>query len=367
MLQSVPTASHPIDRPLAATLAAGRVPGLAAAVVADGTVVATGAAGVADVRTAAPVTTDTAFLWFSMTKIATATATMRLVEQGRLSLDDEVAALVPGVLPHVDGTTVRVRHLLQHSSGIPNPPPIRWVRPADAPAPDPDEFLRQRFRRVRKLRFEPGTRAAYTNLGYLLLGAVVEAAAARPFTDVVHDEVLAPLGMRATAFLLPPAPAATAIGHQRLVRGAAPLLELALPRGIVGARAGRWVTFRPFLVNGAAYGGLVGPVTDAARLLTMHARGGELDGVRVLSDDTVREMQVISVEGKPFDHGLGWFRPPADRASAHPFVEHYGGGGGYHNLLRLYPEAGMGVVVMGNSTAYDVDATVDAIAAPWLG
>jgi len=133
----------------------------------------------------------------------------------------------------------------------------------------------------------------------------------------------------------------------------------------VGARAGRWVTLRPFLVNGAAYGGFVGPVTDAARLLLLHARGGDLDGVRVLSEAATREMQVVSVEGKPFDHGLGWFRPPSERASRCPFVEHDGGGGGYHNLLRLYPEAG--VVVTGNSTAYDVDATVDALAAPWLG
>jgi CubicO group peptidase (beta-lactamase class C family) len=196
---------------------------------------------------------------------------------------------------------------------------------------------------------------------------VIEAAATRPFTDVVRSEVLDPLDMHDTAFVLPSPPRATATGHQRLPRGATPLLRAALPRGIVGERAGRWVTFQPFLVNGAAYGGLVGPVTDAARLVTAHARGGELDGVRLLGAATVREMQVITVEGKPFDHGLGWFRRPTDRASAHAFVEHYGGGGGYHNLLRVYPDAGVGVVVMGNSTAYDVDATVDALAAPWLG
>jgi CubicO group peptidase (beta-lactamase class C family) len=54
------------------------------------------------------------------------------------------------------------------------------------------------------------------------------------------------------------------------------------------------------------------------------------------------------VPGKPFDHGLGWFRRPADRDRHPSFVQHYGGGGGYHNLMRLYPEAGVGVVVMGN-------------------
>ena len=111
----------------------------------------------------------------------------------------------------------------------------------------------------------------------------------------------------------------------------------------------------------------MGPVTDAARVVLMHANGGELGGTRVLSTDAVREMQTISLTGKPFDHGLGWFRPPAARERRPMFVEHYGGGGGYHNLMRLYPEQGVGTVVMGNSTSYDVDAVTEALAAPWLG
>jgi CubicO group peptidase (beta-lactamase class C family) len=348
-------------------VATGRVPGLAAAVVAGGAVQEVDTSGLADVTTRAEVQPTTAFLWFSMTKIATATAAMRLVDGGRLSLDDDVAALVPGILPESAGARVRVRHLLEHSAGIPNPPPIRWVRPAAAPAPEPRQFLRRRFARVKRLRFEPGTRAAYTNLGYLLLGEVVATAAGRPFTEYVRDEVLAPLGMHATSFVLPSAgDAGAATGHQRLPRGLGPLLAVALPRGIVGGREGPWVTFRPFLVDGAPYGGLVGPVSDAARLVLAHANGGTLDGARVLSDDAVRAMQTIAVTGKPFDHGLGWFRPPKDRERAPSFVEHYGGGGGYHNLVRLYPDRKVGVVVMGNSTSYDVDVVVDALAALWL-
>jgi CubicO group peptidase (beta-lactamase class C family) len=95
--------SRSIETALAGTMATGRVPGLAAAVVADGVLQGTAVAGTADVRTSVPVSVDTAFLWFSMTKIATATATLRLVERGVLALDDEVAALVPGVLPPRDG------------------------------------------------------------------------------------------------------------------------------------------------------------------------------------------------------------------------------------------------------------------------
>jgi CubicO group peptidase (beta-lactamase class C family) len=355
------------DAPLGDAIARGRVPGIAAAVVANGAVAAAPAAGLADVVTGAAVDPDTAFLWFSMTKIVTATAAMRLVDDGRLSLTTLVDELVPGVLPSTAARSVVVRHLLQHSAGIPNPTPIRWVRPAAMPAPDPATFLQERFKRVKKLKFEPGSRGAYTNLGYLLLGEVIAAAAGRPFTEFVRDEVLSPLRMHATAFSMPGADDATsATGHQRLARGLGPALEAALPRGIVGPRAGKWLTFEPFLVNGAAYGGLVGTAGDAARVLLAHANGGELDGTRVLAEHAVNEMQQIWLTGRPFDHGLGWFRPPADRNRRPAFVEHYGGGGGYHNLMRLYPAEGVGVVVMGNSTSYAVDEVVDALAAPLL-
>jgi len=288
---------------------------------------------------------------------------MHLVESGRLTLDAEVEAIVPGVLPKA-AEPVRVRHLLQHSAGIPNPPPIRWVRPASRAAPDPDEFLRARFAHVRRLRFAPGSRSSYTNLGYLLLGAVIARASGRSFEECVQREVLEPLDMHATSFAV--AEVGMATGHQRLVRGAGPLLRLALPPGLVDGRAGRFVTFRSFLVDGAPYGGLVGPVTDAARLLRLHAGGGELDGTRILSEESARLMRTISSLGKPYDVGLGWFRPSSEAGRAPAFVEHYGGGGGYHNLMRLYPESGVGVVVMGNSTAYDVDAVVEGLAAPWL-
>jgi len=63
--------------------------------------------------------------------------------------------------------------------------------------------------------------------------------------------------------------------------------------------------FRPFLVNGAGYGGLVGDVTDAARLAALHLGDGSLDGQHVLSTAAAQQMRSITTEGKPFDLGLG--------------------------------------------------------------
>jgi CubicO group peptidase (beta-lactamase class C family) len=119
---------------------------------------------------------------------------------------------------------------------------------------------------------------------------------------------------------------------------------------------GRWLGFRRFLLDGAAYGGLVGTAEDAARFLRMHLRDGELDGTRVLSAEAAAAMRRINLPGRRFDLGLGWFIPAAQRDADPPFVEHLGGGTGFFNVLRLYPSLGLGAVVMGNATSYDVDA-----------
>ena len=114
------------------------------------------------------------------------------------------------------------------------------------------------------------------------------------------------------------------------------------------------MALRPFRVAGAGYGGLIGTATDVARLVRLHLADGVIDGARILAPETARTMRSIHAPGRPFDHGLGWFRGPADRFAHPAFVEHWGTGGGFWNAMRLYPDLGVGIVVMANSTrAYD--------------
>ena len=60
--------------------------------------------------------------------------------------------------------------------------------------------------------------------------------------------------------------------------------------------------------------------------------------------------------GRRYDLGIGWFVPADGRNADPPFVEHLGGGAGFFNVMRLYPTVGIGVLVMGNATKYDIDA-----------
>jgi CubicO group peptidase (beta-lactamase class C family) len=114
-----------------------------------------------------------------------------------------------------------------------------------------------------------------------------------------------------------------------------------------------------FLLDGAAYGGLVGTPEDGASFLRMHLRDGELNGARLISDEAATQMRTIDKQGRRFDLGLGWFRPRNDRTADPPFVEHLGGGAGFFNVMRLYPSVGVGALVMGNATRYDIDAIAE--------
>ncbi|HET6971589.1 MAG TPA: serine hydrolase domain-containing protein, partial [Phenylobacterium sp.] len=137
--------------------------------------------GLAHVERAEPVGPDHLFQIGSISKSLTALAVYRLMEAGKLRLEDDAAALLPGVpLPPAGG--IQVRHLLDHTSGLPD----------DAP-PFPrggDQRLWQGY--------TPGTRWSYSNLGYMLLAQIVARLAGKPFPDALAELVLRPLGMAAT-------------------------------------------------------------------------------------------------------------------------------------------------------------------------
>ena len=339
----------------AVVAAAGRVPGVAVAIVdADGVRSSVGV-GSADLASGRPASPEMVCPWFSMTKIVTATLTMRMAERGLLDLDAPVFPGVPQLArlrPRAWAERITPRHLLSHAAGIANPIPVSWIHRPGEPGPDPASFLDTLLAKHPKLRFEPGARSSYSNLGTLVLGEAVRAAGGAPYIELAEREVLVPLGMASTGF-----------AYSELMAGAGATgyhprrspMRLLLPRWVIGPPSGRWVSLRRFLLDGAAYGGLLGPVSDAARFLRLHLRDGELDGTRLLSETAARSMREISVPGRRYDLGLGWFRPADRRDADPPFVEHLGGGAGFYNVMRVYPTRGVGIVAMGNATSYAID------------
>jgi CubicO group peptidase (beta-lactamase class C family) len=338
------------------------VPGIAVVKVSGARIERSTSSGKADLASGRSTSTATAHLWFSMTKIVTATAVMQLAERGTLKLDDPVDRLVEGFpKPREGWPEVRVRHLLSHSSGLTNPIPVRWVHLAEQQGRDPREFAKDLLRRHGRLRFPAGSKAVYSNPGYIVLGELISTVSGQSYEDYVTNQILTPLSMSRTGFGYENLGADIATGYQRRLHPMTPLFRLLLPKGIVGRKQGRFLAFNRFLVDGPAYGGLVGSAMDAARFLAVHLNDGELDGGRrLLSSESVRAMQTIQASGRKLEAGFGWFRRGRESSRSKAHLEHLGGGGGFWNMMRIYPDRRVGVVAMGNATRYDHEAVARA-------
>jgi CubicO group peptidase (beta-lactamase class C family) len=342
---------------------AANIPGISIAVATPDRVLYAGAVGYADVAQRRHARPQDQYLWFSMTKIATATAAMKLHADRHLDLDAPLGTYLPGYRPHPRHGHPTTRQLLTHTAGLGNPLPVRWVRPENRAA-DPDLVARIVHKHGTPRR-RVGGRAAYSNVGYLLAGAVLQAATGHRVEECVQDLVLNPLHMTATGYSYGPA-APRAVGYVRMARGLRPALTWILPEGVVGTQVGAYTSLNPFLVNGAAYGGLVGTAADASRLAAAHAAAA-MDQHPVLGQADIEAMRTITAEGKRFHHGMGWFRKPADAQRSPAFVEHYGTGGGFWNAMRIYPDDRLAMVAMANTTAaWDVDRLFTQLKSlPW--
>jgi D-alanyl-D-alanine carboxypeptidase len=179
-----------------------------------------GAAGVADTATGQPMPADARMRLESVSKIWTAVLVLQLAEQGRLSLDDTVARWLPGLLPF--GDRITLRQLLTHTSGIfDNNDAVIHPDRVLARVKDP-VFLAELVRLAKRLQadpatrfpptvwirlaatqplyFPPGTGYHYSNVGFEVLGLVVERAAGQPLEDLYRQRIIAPLGLDHTAY-----------------------------------------------------------------------------------------------------------------------------------------------------------------------
>lgn len=349
---------------VASLMEKGRVPSLSIAVTRHDGLVYSSSFGCADLASHRLATTATQYLWFSISKVVTATAVLKLADEGLIDLSAPISEYIPSYVSKNGNNQPLVRQLLNHTAGVANPMPIRWVHPAEDSNFDSRGFLERLLHQYGKPKYPIGQMARYSNLGYLMLAEIVNLASNAKFEDYIRDQILRPIGMVKTDFVYGN-DSDQAVGYMRAPRLAAPAMKAFLPRGIVGERHGDFQSLQHFLVNGAGYGGLVGDVVEAARFAALHLSNGIWDGKQILSPTTARVMRQIQTPGKPFNFGLAWFRKSTENET--DFVEHYGGGVGFFNVMRLYPRLDQGIVCMANTTAtYDFDTLLKLLnKVPW--
>jgi CubicO group peptidase (beta-lactamase class C family) len=177
-----------IDSIAAEEMTKQRYPGLAIAVVQRGELVSAKGFGLANLEHSVPVTKSTIFQTASLGKQFTAVAIMLQVEDGVLALDDAITKFFPSAPKSWNAITVR--HLLTHTSGIPDYEDGKLDYRKDYT----EEELVQ-FAFGLPPEFPAGLRWSYSNTAYILLGAIVRKASGQFYGDVLRDRVFAPLGM----------------------------------------------------------------------------------------------------------------------------------------------------------------------------
>jgi len=204
---SVPELSS-FDYAMTSFLSAEGIPGGALAVANDGRLLLAHGYGYADLATKQAVTPNSLFRVASLSKLITAVAVLKLVEEGKLSLDDKAFTILSDLKPPAGESidpriaTITVRELLQHSEGWDRDksPPDAMFRSdqaaavVGAPAPASCETI-IRYMLGRPLDFDPGTKQVYSDFGYCVLGRVIEKVTGQDYEQYVQSQLLAPAGV----------------------------------------------------------------------------------------------------------------------------------------------------------------------------
>jgi CubicO group peptidase (beta-lactamase class C family) len=319
-----------LDAFIRTQMARRQVPGLSLAIIDDGKIVYAKGYGVTAPGGSSPVTTDTRFLAGSVSKSVAAMGALRLVEQGRLSLDGDVNDhLARWKVPENDHTRVEkvsIRRIVSHTAGL----TVHGFPGYDrsAPLPTTEQILDGATpANTGPVRVDtvPGERWRYSGGGYTVMQLVMEDVTGQPFARWMQDNVLAPLGMASSSFDNPPTPAF----GERAAQG-----QYADRRPV----AGGWHVYPEM-----AAAGLWTTASDLARFAIGVQESHAGKNNPVISRSMTNRM--LAYERNDFD-GLGVFlqgNGPTLRFS------HSGRDEGFDTYLGAFASRGQGVVVMINA------------------
>lgn len=346
-----------VTRLMAEFVEEGKISGAVGGIARRGRLAYLEAVGYRELETRSPMTVNSLFRIYSMTRAVTSVAVMILVEEGRLGLDDPVSHYLPafadvGVLdpatggPRPPSRAVTVRDLLLFTSGVNSRSSAPYREAGVRSRSIPLSQLVQNVVDV-PLMEDPGTRYRY-GVATTVAGAVVEAVSGQRFDRFLRERVLGPLGMTDTVFWADPERAGRLAAVYRQIEGGGlePYRIEAVP-----------FTEEPALIEGGV--GLLSTVPDFMRFAQMLANGGELGGARILEPETVAEMtanglsdEILATRRGGMGWGLGNVSVVLDPGSvAYPSsAGEFGWDGSAGTIFWINPEEELVIVLMWQSS-----------------
>jgi len=321
-------------------------PGLQYVVVDKDTVIYEYNSGLSDVEKKVSLCLGQTMAVFSMTKTLTAIAVLQLVEQKKIDIDDKVSKF----FDHPYDDEITVRQLLSHTSGIPNPIPLKWAHLVENHhAYDEKKALDEVLKDNPKLKSPPAAKYKYSNIGYWLLGPVIEKASGKSYEDFVTENIFLPLGLGPDdiGFIINDVE-----NHAKGYLKRWSFLNLIggflMEKDLFGDNENGWIHIRNVHQNGPAYGGAMGTAKAFARILQdLLSEDSKLLGPS--GKQMLYEQQKLN-SGEQIEMSLGWHIRKLDEQTYY-FKE--GGGAGFCCEMRIYPDSGIASVLMLNRTSFN--------------
>ena len=302
----------------------GLLPGVTVGLVDGQELVWAEAFGLADLEKRSPMTRSSIFRVGSITKLFTALSVMQLVERGKLDLSRPLVEVLPefkiqGAFPE----PIRLRHLHSHVSGLPRESPVGSY--FDGSGAGSRQALASMS--SASMVHPPGKVTKYSNIGVSLLGSAVEKGSGQGYAEYVTRNLLEPLGMRTACF------------ERRAVS------RDAMATGYMQAGESGWTRAPEFELATTAAGNLYAGIEDLARLARLLHAGGELDGKRIIAEDSLREMSHVQFPEIGGRFGIGFV--VGDRGGERS-LEHSGAVYGFTTSFVCLPDRKLTAIVLTN-------------------
>ncbi|MGQ0642535.1 MAG: serine hydrolase domain-containing protein [Gemmatimonadaceae bacterium] len=329
------TSAPPLDRIdvfVNSELQRQKIPGVAVALVRRGELLAANGYGFANVEHRIAVTSETIFQSGSVGKQFTSAAVMLLVEDGLVTLEDPISKFFPDA--PATWQAIRVRHLLTHTSGIPD-----YTTDAMDYRRDYSEAELAKMAYGLTLEFEPGSRWNYSNTGYVLLGTIIRKVSGRFYGDILKDRVFAPLGMKTARVISEEDIVTNRAAGYRLVNGQLKNQEWVAPQ-----------------LNTTADGALYLTVND----LVAWDKG--LRAKAVLKPESwARVFTPVTLNsGKTYPYGFGW---SVAEDAGQPTQQHGGAWQGFQAYIARYLTDDLTIIVLANLSGANTERIVQGIGA----
>lgn len=311
-------------------LSRGGIAGAVVMVVKDGQVLTGRGYGYSDVAARKPVDPNqTLFRPGSVSKLITWTAVMQQVEAGKIDLDADINRYIDFKVGPKDGKPVTMRQLMTHTGGFEETAKnIIFFDPSHNMSIE--AYLKAAPPR---LAFTPGSTPAYSNWATTLAAYVVQRVTKQPFDDYIEQRIFRPLGMTTATF------------RQPLPAQLAPLMSKGYQNAAKPAE--KWEYVGP-----SAAGSMSASGADMAKFMLAHLNGGELNGQRILSAETARQMHTSATDMLPMLNRmmLGFFET---NINGREVIAHLGDTTQFHSALHLFLNEGVGLYLSVNSTGRD--------------